>query len=49
MILQGVMSLLVLQVQAVLLLLGGRELHPGVGAGASSSTPYSKVENSDES
>ncbi|CAM0909670.1 unnamed protein product [Alopecurus aequalis] len=30
------------KVQAVLLLLGGRELHPGVGAGASSSTPYSK-------
>ncbi|XP_044958562.1 GATA transcription factor 20-like isoform X2 [Hordeum vulgare subsp. vulgare] len=30
------------KVQAVLLLLGGRELNPGIGAGASSSTPYSK-------
>uniref|UniRef100_A0A453SQ56 GATA transcription factor 28 n=1 Tax=Aegilops tauschii subsp. strangulata TaxID=200361 RepID=A0A453SQ56_AEGTS len=30
------------KVQAVLLLLGGRELNPGMGAGASSSTPYSK-------
>lgn len=30
------------KVQAVLLLLGGRELNPGLGAGSSSSTPYSK-------
>jgi hypothetical protein len=30
------------QVQAVLLLLGGRELNPGLGSGASSSAPYSK-------
>ncbi|KAG8074756.1 hypothetical protein GUJ93_ZPchr0006g43856 [Zizania palustris] len=30
------------KVQAVLLLLGGRELNPGLGTGASSSAPYSK-------
>uniref|UniRef100_A0A0D9WTQ4 Tify domain-containing protein n=1 Tax=Leersia perrieri TaxID=77586 RepID=A0A0D9WTQ4_9ORYZ len=30
------------KVQAVLLLLGGRELNPGLGSGASSSTSYSK-------
>ncbi|KAF0918837.1 hypothetical protein E2562_026209 [Oryza meyeriana var. granulata] len=30
------------KVQAVLLLLGGRELNPGLGSGASSSAPYSK-------
>lgn len=35
------------QVQAVLLLLGGRELNPGLGSGASSSAPYSKVGTGD--
>jgi hypothetical protein len=34
---------LVPQVQAVLLLLGGRELNPGPGGAAASSAPYSKV------
>jgi hypothetical protein len=31
------------QVQAVLLLLGGREINTGVGSAPSSSNPYNKV------
>lgn len=31
----------------MLLLLGGRELNPGLGSGASSSAPYSKVGTGD--